>query len=29
MSLDVFVPFVRGYLEACKEHPDAFVEVSR
>jgi len=24
-----FVPFVRDYLEACKRHPDAGVEVSR
>lgn len=24
-----FVPFVEKYLEACKEYPDAVVEVSR
>lgn len=24
-----FVPFVEGYLEACKENPDAVIEVSR
>lgn len=24
-----FVPFVEKYLEACKEHPEAVVEVSR
>jgi len=24
-----FVPFVEKYLEACKEYPDAIVEVSR
>ena len=24
-----FVPFVERYLEACKEHPDADVGVSR
>lgn len=24
-----FVAFVRGYLEACKEYPEASVEVSR
>lgn len=24
-----FVPFVEKYLEACKEHPSAIVEVSR
>lgn len=24
-----FVPFVENYLEACKEYPDALVEVSR
>lgn len=24
-----FVPFVEKYLEACKEYPDAFIEVSR
>jgi len=24
-----FIPFVEGYLKACKEYPDAIVEVSR
>lgn len=24
-----FVPFVEGYLNACKQYPDAIVEVSR
>ena len=24
-----FVPFVEKYLEACKEYPDAIIEVSR
>ena len=24
-----FVPFVEEYLEACKEYPDAIIEVSR
>ena len=24
-----FVPFVEKYLKACKEHPDAAIEVSR
>lgn len=24
-----FVPFVEGYLEACKKYPDAEIEVSR
>ena len=24
-----FVPFVEKYLEACKEYPDAKIEVSR
>lgn len=24
-----FVPFVERYLEACREHPDAEIEVSR
>lgn len=24
-----FVPFVQEYLEACKEYPDAIIEVSR
>ena len=24
-----FVPFVENYLEACKEYPDAIIEVSR
>ena len=24
-----FVPFVEKYLEACKEYPDAVIEVSR
>ena len=24
-----FVPFVQKYLEACKEYPDAVIEVSR
>ena len=25
----IFVPFVEKYLKACKEHPDAAIEVSR
>ena len=24
-----FVPWVRNYLEACKKHPDAEIEISR
>ena len=26
---DHFVPFVRKYLDACKDYPDAIIEVSR
>lgn len=26
---DHFVPWVESYLKACKEYPDAFIEVSR
>lgn len=28
-AYDNFVPFVQNYLDACKKHPDATVEVSR
>jgi len=28
-TYEQFVPFVEDYLNACKEHPDAKVEVSR
>ena len=24
-----FIPWIRNYLEACKEHPDAVIEVDR
>jgi hypothetical protein len=26
---DNFIPFLTGYLNACKEHPDAVISVSR
>ena len=28
-TYDNFVTFVENYLEACKEYPDAIIEVSR